>query len=272
MNKLNRCIPWLALFLLVAPIACFVTPAEAAYSKAKYHRKAFCPTGSFFDPRQGGQCWSCPEGAHRTVLYPVDSPKACEKRASSNWSKATYRGKAKNSKPKRAFFDPRKGGEWWRCPSNRPRRTAYPVTSSRACATKRILGEKLSKAKYLGKVKRAKPKGAFYDPRKGGEYWSCPSHYHRTVSPVTSAKACQRLHKAQLMPAAFVKKFACDRGQFFDPRKGGECWSCPAKWQRTTRAVTSKQACTDRFGDILVDSAAMCKNAHLGHGQRRQGD
>ena len=47
-------------------------------------------------------------------------------------SKATYKGKVKTPKPKGAFFDPRKGGEWWKCPSNRPRRTAYAVTDKRA--------------------------------------------------------------------------------------------------------------------------------------------
>ena len=44
-----------------------------------------------------------------------------------------------------------------------------------------------------------------------------------------------------------------------DPRKGGECWSCPAKWHRTTRGVTGNQACTNNFGQIFVDPQGMCR-------------
>ena len=106
-------------------------------------------------------------------------------------SRAWYLGKVKRSKPsRRAFFDPRKGGEWWECPSNRPRRTLYSVTDKRACATKRIFGEKLSKAKYLGKTRNRKPSGAFVDPRYGGEYWRCPTGFWRNLNPVTAKAAC----------------------------------------------------------------------------------
>ncbi len=36
----------------------------------------------------------------------------------------------------------------------------------------------------------------------------------------------------------------CPKGQFLDPRNGGECWSCPANFKRTTtEPVTSKRAC-----------------------------
>ncbi|MBT5646331.1 MAG: hypothetical protein HOJ41_00580, partial [Rhodospirillaceae bacterium] len=62
------------------------------------------------------------------------------------------------------------------------------------------------------------------------------------------------------MKAAFVKGFGCPRGQFFDPRKGGECWSCPTKTFRTTRAVTNPQACTTNFGNIIADGTALCRS------------
>ena len=35
-----------------------------------------CPSGSFFDPRNGGECWSCPGGYKRTVLPPVTARNA----------------------------------------------------------------------------------------------------------------------------------------------------------------------------------------------------
>lgn len=236
-----------------------VTPAQAAYSKATNHGKTFCPKGAFFDPRGGGQCWSCPAGTHRTI-FPVHKASACERRASTSAAKATFRGKRKNGKPKGAFYDPRKGGEYWSCPKGYPRRTAYKVTDRRACATKRVFGEKLTKAKFRGKVIRGKPKGAFFDPRKGGEYWSCPKGFRRGVTAVTARNACLRVNKPVRMKAKFVKGFGCKRGQFFDPRKGGECWSCPSKTFRTTRAVTSPQACTTSLTDIVVDGTAMCRS------------
>ncbi|MFT5485133.1 MAG: hypothetical protein ACI9JL_001534 [Paracoccaceae bacterium] len=256
---MGRILALLLVAFVFTSTALSVTPAQAAYSKATSHGKTFCPKGAFYDPRGGGQCWSCPTGTHRTI-FPVTAKNACEKRASVGATKATYRGKRKNGKPKGAFHDPRKGGEYWSCPSSHPRRTAYKVTDRRACATKRIVGEKLTKAKFRGKVVRGKPKGAFFDPRKGGEYWSCPTGYRRGVTAVIAKNACLRVTKAVPAKAKFVKGFGCKRGQFFDPRKGGECWSCPAKTFRTTRAVTSTQACTTDFGNILVDGTAVCRS------------
>lgn len=147
-----------------------------------------------------------------SVATAADITKSCgglnQKKCAT--SKATYRGKLKTPKPKGAFFDPRKGGEWWKCPSNRPRRTAYSVTSNKACATKRIIGEKLSKAEFKGKVFKPKPKGAFIDPRKGGEYSSCPSGYIRNLNPVTHNAAC-----------TVSPKYVCDSGNI---AAGNRCY------------------------------------------------
>ena len=177
----------------------------------------------------------------------MNEGKACERRASSDFHKAKYLGKTKTPKPSGAFFDPRKGGEWWKCPKDRPRRTAYAVTDSKACATKNILGEKLSRAEFLGKVDNPKPKGAFTDPRNGGEYWTCEGS-NRTVFAVTDGKACEKITKAALMKAEFKGKFGCDKGSFFDPRNGGECWSCPSDYFRNANPVTHKAACTINIG------------------------
>ncbi len=148
---------------------------------------------------------------------PIRTKWAPAKRA-GGMAKAAYLGKVRMPKPSRAFYDPRKGGEWWRCPRSRPRRTAYAVTSKRACATKRIIGERLSRAKFLGKVKRPKPRGAFVDPRRGGEYWRCPARYQRTVYPVTSARACQSK--------------GCPKGAFMNHPFGG-CYTCPRGYRRS---------------------------------------
>jgi len=44
------------------------------------------------------------------------------------------------------------------------------VTNKYACATKSLWpDEKLARAKFVSKAVRGAPKGAFFDPRKGGE-------------------------------------------------------------------------------------------------------
>ena len=250
----------ISVFLLAA-----ATPhaAHADFAKAsKSDKKPFCPNGTFFDLRNGGECWSCPSGTHRTI-FPVTNKNACTNPSSSSWSKAVFRGKAKTPKPKDAFHDPRNGGEWWKCPSNRPRRTLYPVTDPRACATKNIFGEKLAHAQFLGKVDNPKPHDAFYDMREGGEYWSCPNGYKRTIFPVTAGNACEQVHPATYFSARYVDKFGCPKGTFFDLRGGGECWSCPASHPfRTINPVTANGACASTFGQIFaVDGTVICKQA-----------
>ena len=63
----------------------------------------------------------------------------------------------------------------------------YPVTSKRACVKKGV--EKERPAKFKGKAHNPKPSGSFYDPRRGGGYWSCRG-WDRSVYPVTSKRAC----------------------------------------------------------------------------------
>jgi hypothetical protein len=156
-------------------------------------------------------------------------------------SKAKYRGKVKKSKPKGAFFDPRKGGEWWKCPSNRPRRTAYPVTHKYACATKRIFGEKLSRAKYMGKTRNKKPKGAFFDLRKGGEYWSCPRGYIRNLNPVTHRAAC-----------TIAPKYVCDSGNITMGRKCYKRGACGKSNGRPCQIVERIPSCNRGLAEDFI--------------------
>ena len=165
----------------------------------------------------------------------ADNQKVC------TTSKATYRGKVKKSKPKGAFFDPRKGGEWWKCPSNRPRRTAYSVTDKRACATKRIIGEKLSRAEFKGKVTNPKPKGAFLDPRKGGEYWSCPAGYIRNLNPVTHRAAC-----------TVAPKYVCDGSNMAVRGKCYKKGACGARNQRPCLIVERIPSCKNGLAEDFI--------------------
>jgi len=178
-----------------------------------------------------------------SIASAADITKSCgginQKKCST--SKAKYRGKVKKTKPKGAFFDPRKGGEWWKCPSNRPRRTAYPVTHKYACATKRIFGEKLSRAKYMGKTKNKKPKGAFFDLRKGGEYWSCPRGYIRNLNPVTHRAAC-----------TIAPKYVCDSGNIAVGKRCYKRKACGRNLQRPCQIVERIPSCNRWLAEDFI--------------------
>ncbi len=112
-----------------------------------------------------------------------------------------------------------------------------------------------SKAKLEGKPDMASlacAKGDFWDPRNGGECWSCPSGTNRTIFPVTDGKACEKPASESLQPATkhSDNTLACPSGSFFDPRNGGECWSCPSGNSRSLTAVTAGDACVKRVGRV----------------------
>jgi hypothetical protein len=89
----RRAIETAGRFCLIAAIAVFFTiiatsnPAQADFTKAVYHGKAFCPKGTHYRVRKGGQCWSCPSGAKRTLL-PITGKKACKKKSRKLYKKA----------------------------------------------------------------------------------------------------------------------------------------------------------------------------------------
>jgi hypothetical protein len=101
------------------------------------------------------------------------------------------------------------------------------------------------RAKYVGKAPSAScPDGSFGDPQNGGECWTCPSGYIRNVSPISAKDACWKPIGETLAKATQVGKIGCNNGFFFDPRNGGECWSCPAGYNRTLDPVTADRACS----------------------------
>ncbi len=116
---------------LVSMGAAHFSPAEAKFSKAKQHGKALCAKGSFFDPRNGGECWSCPKGTHRTI-FGVTGNKACERRAYERFKKAKKKRKNKRigqGCPRGQFWDVKGGkgllGACYQCAKGY-RRTTVP--------------------------------------------------------------------------------------------------------------------------------------------------
>jgi hypothetical protein len=164
--------------------------APCAFSAAKFEFKqiGLCPSGQFWDLIEGGTCWSCPQGFGRTV-FAVNTDKACEKVASTDFRRAN-----ENNKGTGWFGTDCPGGQFWdivdgkchSCPDGYAMQVLEHVHGDRKCA-KGIPGT------FAAATKSGPPCGDknLWDPRNGGECWSCPSIFKRTVAPVTSNLACE---------------------------------------------------------------------------------
>lgn len=155
---------------------------------------------------------------------------------------ATYESQKPKGCPDGSFFDPINGGSCWSCPSGTVRQVT-PVNSGNACL--RPPGETTARAKRNGRGKGLIgtdcPKGQFWDPN--GYCWSCPSGYARTAAPVTAKNACTKWRGPSFARATLRKRLACPDGSFFDPTRGGSCWSCPEGYVRTLVPVNEPNAC-----------------------------
>ena len=121
--------------------------------------------------------------------------------------------------------------------------------------------KKHKKVKFLGKC----PKGQFLHVLNQTCY-SCPKRYKRTADPnVGGKRACIRKTKASLAAGKYrgkpPKGLLCVKGQFYDPRKGGQCWSCPRGWHRTINPVTGTKACARNLHQIFAaDTSGFCRS------------
>lgn len=86
-----------------------------------------CPQDSFTDPRNGGECWSCPEGFNRTANA-VTGKNACVK--TIDFLPATKITAL--TCPAGQIFDFIDGGTCWSCPDTYLR-TSFSVKSAKAC-------------------------------------------------------------------------------------------------------------------------------------------
>ena len=189
-------------------------------------------------------------------------------KSTCTYKKATFKRSVKCSG--REFFDPRKGGECWSCPKG-TNRTAYAVDSKKACSkpgyTKKKKGNKKGKAGILG----ACPSGQWVSLHNGYCY-NCSSGYsHDPTKSGNKKGVCYKRYGESLKKASFKHKTTCKKGEFKDPRKGGECWSCEG-WNRTATAVTDKHACQAKSpckkGNIAVAGTCYKKGKCGKKGQR----
>ncbi|MAY67830.1 MAG: hypothetical protein CMM77_11955 [Rhodospirillaceae bacterium] len=148
-----------------------------------------CPSGSFKDGRNGGECWSCPAGYGRTAAK-VDAWNACGKIGKKATS-AIFKGR--QCPDQDAFRDPRNGGECWKCPEDY-NRTANAVTGARACKTSFAFEPAISKGD-----RKCEPNQIF-DMIDGGTCWTCPEGAKRTWFSIKSAKACSNNKMEWVLP------------------------------------------------------------------------
>lgn len=164
--------------------------APCAFSEAHQEGKqaGLCATGQFFDLIDGGTCWTCPSGYGRTV-FAVNTGSACEKVATTDFRRANENGKGTG------FFGTDCGsGQFWdivdgnchSCPSGYSMQVLEHVHGDRKCA-------KGIPATFQPATKIGPPcgPGKLWDPRNGGECWSCPTNFVRTVAAVDSKYACE---------------------------------------------------------------------------------
>lgn len=227
---------------------------------------SLCPSGSFYDPIRGGECWSCPVGYKRSAAH-IDAANACFVPAGERLSRAT---RVKNTIwphecPGGTFHDGWNGGACWRCPGGY-NRTANHINTDKACSAS--FSEQQARARVVKKAQCET--GEFQDPRNGGECWSCPTETSRTLSPVNGNKACEKPGGFRYARATQESVLTCPAGEIFDlassknsnvmtrirtqvgsnpmpegigKSNGGTCWSCPAGSTRSTTAVWGKDAC-----------------------------
>ena len=247
----NRSLGYIVAVLLLSLIN--VNAKASEYENAVKHGKVNtkimgCPASGFWDPRNGGECWSCPTGTQRT-LSPVHSDKACVAKASKQFAAAKQLANHMTLCPKGSFLDPRNGGECWSCPAG-TNRTAYGVNSSKACS-KRI-AKKKKVAEYSHKrttIASSCGKGKFANVGSRSCY-TCPSGYkHNPTKPVESNGVCYKPAYTKHYSAELKRELSglkCDNG-FYDPIDRGSCWTCPSGYNRSVSSVKSDNACVKKI-------------------------
>lgn len=77
-----------------------------------------------------------------------------------------------------------------------------------------------------------------------------PAHAFKISDSGNSTETIVVVSQKLKSPAKLVRVLGCPRGSFLDPRKGGECWSCPKNYKRTVFHVHKNKACQKK-GNVL---------------------
>lgn len=111
--------------------------------------------------------------------------------------------------------------------------------------------------------------GSFFDPRKGGECWKCPSGFGRTIWAVTAGNACEKGGPfGQHRRATLLGKPGCAPGSWRD-LLSDNCNSCPVGYKRSAHLRTNLEivpnACVaiKNFAHKLKPKEQACSNEFL---------
>jgi len=122
-----------------------------------------------------------------------------------------------------------------------------------------------SPATFVAEAVGVCPAGSFPD-LGAASCWACPDGYTRTADSLTGATACAKADPSvplKRMSAKFVSS-QCPAGSFFDPIRGGECYSCPNGYKRSAAHIDAANACYVPAGEQLT-KATRIKNTPWPH-------
>jgi hypothetical protein len=169
-------------------------------------------------------------------------------------------GDAAGGCPAGSFMDLGKSS-CWKCPEGYDR-SAAAVDSERACSRALPVAgpSTFLSASYRGPLC---PPGSFHDPIRGGECYSCPPNYSRSLAHIDAANACFLPSTETLTSAirhnAGLAWDCSGAGVFWDGKAPAGCWSCPAGYNRTGYVIDGGQACSRATGDTPAKATLMGK-------------
>ncbi len=214
-----------------APNACHV-PMGENFSAATRTRvtpwPSDCANGSFFDIYNGGACYTCPAGHHRTA-YHINDGKACSIFVAEQQAKAEVVQKAQCAVGE--FFDMKipgqqntaRGGACYTCPRTYDR-TVYSVDDARACEI---------------------PAGVSYAVATRAQPLACEGD--EIFDPISSANPDMEV-------SLNARNAAAPDNQVTKAAIGGTCWKCPSGARRSMFPIFGPSAC-DMASGIRWQSA-----------------
>lgn len=249
-----------------------VCRADTRFSAGVKHAPAAvgCPTGQW-PSLHNGYCYSCPDDYQHNILYNGDDQRVCAKQQEVTVAYATG---LRHGKTVLGLGCPK--GQWpslhngrcYTCPDGYAHDMARNGDDARVCYRRSGGGTAQNKGTRHAKANVGLcPSGQWVSLHDQACY-TCPADYqHDSARSGNDAQVCYR-RQERFSRAARSGGLLCDRG-FFDPVRGGSCWTCPADAGiRTVARVDGERACTDKISGIVAVDVCKPLVAGLREGQK----
>ncbi len=232
-----------AVALCLAGIPAFANVYEPAIQLERPDMQVMgCPPDATWDPRNGGECWTCGAYAART-LEPIDDPEACVTAPGDDLQPARMLERDKHNCTGKEYFDPLTAS-CWECKGGR-QNLLGSAKGDNACirtvAREDGYARKHSRTKSLA---HSCPKGTFANVGSRDCYECRSGWKHDPLKKVQEKGVCY-IPKKEIPFAATHKSRVSARcgDDIYDPIRGGSCWRCPAGYERGVAAVDTAEAC-----------------------------